>query len=151
MKLVGRNGTVLELSASGYQFPEITDDYWDSNWLMVSGKVQHPNGSWKFIDPCLTAFELEQLASWFDDVPAGNADPDLGHFTEPNLQFSCILGPEPFIEVRIAHESAPPWLVGDARMEGVRLEFPVAMNDVRATATELRDLVSRFPVRGRAD
>lgn len=151
MKLVGRDETALELSVDGYQFPDIADDCWDSNWLMVSGRVRHPHGSWTFTDPCLTTFELEQLASWLDDVAAGRPNPDLGYFTEPNLCFCYRQDPEPTIEVRIAYESAPPWLVGEPRMGGAALEFPLVMNDPRVAAAEIRSFISRFPVRGPAD
>ena len=150
MKLVGRDETSLELSTSGYQFPDIEDDRWDSNWLIVSGRVRHRRGSWTFSDPCLTTFEVEQLASWLDHVHTGRPDPDLCYFTEPNLCFRYTREAEPTIEVRIAHESAPPWLVGEIRLAGVALEFPVAMNDARVAATELRRFTSSFPVRGRA-
>jgi len=151
VRLVGRDETSLELSTSGYQFPDIADDRWDSNWLMVSGRVTHAYGSWTFTDPCLTTFEVEQLASWLENVPAGRPDPDSRYFTEPNLHFTYRQEPEPTIEVRVAYESAPPWLVGEARLTGVALEFPVAMNDPRLAATELRSFIRRFPVRGPAD
>lgn len=151
MKLVGRDGTSLELSVGGYQFPEIADDRWDSNWLMVSGRIRHPHGSWTFTDACLTTFELERLASWLDDVAVGRPDPDSGDFTEPNLHFYYRQEPEPTIEVRLAYESAPPWLVGEPPLEGVTIEFPVAMNDPRGAAAEVRSFIHRFPVRGPAD
>lgn len=150
MKLVGRHETSLELSVGGYQFPDIADDPWDSNWLMVAGRVRHPHGSWTFTDPCLTTFELDQLASWLDDVAAGRPDPDHGYFTEPNLRFSYRQEPEPTIEIRVAYESAPPWLVGEPRMQGAVLAFPVAMNDLGIAAADVRSFISRFPVRGPA-
>ena len=60
------------LDIVGYQFPD-AHDYWDSNWLTVAGIAKHPKGSWQFTDPCLTTFELDQLALWFDGVALGKS------------------------------------------------------------------------------
>ncbi len=147
--LLGRDDTSLELSVVGYQFPETIDDGWDSNWLIVSGRVSHPRGSWTFMDPCLTTFELERLASWLDDVAAGRPAPKSA-FTEPNLMFRYESGPEPMIEVDVAYESAPPWILGEPRPEGVTLHFPISMNNPRLAADELRNFIRQFPVRGPA-
>src|SRR5262245_2704115 len=67
MRLVGEQGTLFELGVDGYQFPG-SAEYWDANWLMIRAHVQDPRGSWTFRDPCLTTFEVEQLAGWFDGV-----------------------------------------------------------------------------------
>lgn len=48
MRLKGEDGTSFELKIEGYQFPEIQDDRWDSNWLVVSGRVAHPAGTGAF-------------------------------------------------------------------------------------------------------
>ena len=148
MKLVGRDGISLELSVAGYQFADITDDRWDSNWLMVAGTINHPQGSWTFTDPCLTAFELDELAAWIGDIAAGRAAHGFHEFIEPNLRFYHRREPEPTIGVHIGYESAPPWLVGDARMHGAVVELPIAMNDLETAAAALRSFVRRFPVRG---
>ena len=62
MTLHGERGGTFRLSIDGYQFPETTDDRWDANWLFVRGHVQDPQGEWTFRDPCLTTFEVQELA-----------------------------------------------------------------------------------------
>lgn len=148
MKLVSRNGGSLVLSVDGYQFPEITDDRWDSNWLVVTGRVTGPRGSWTFRDPCLTTLELARLASWLAATDSGPPEHGTLEFLEPNLRFEHVGGPEPAIRLRLAHESAPPTLTGNGRLRGVLLEFPLCLNEPKVAATEARCLAERFPVRG---
>jgi len=148
MKLIGENGATFDLMIEGYQFPEITTDDWDSNWLMVCGQVKHPQGAWNFCDPCLTTFELEQLAEWFDGVAKGNVDSDNGYFTEPNLHFEYVTMPISAIQVTFAHESAPPWLGREERFDGAIIRFPLTLNDSGAASRSLRAILSKFPARG---
>jgi hypothetical protein len=147
MKLDDGQRTALELVIDGYQFPE-SDEYWDANWLVVRGRVEHPRGNWTFRDPCLTTFELEQLAAWFEGVGAGEADPASGYFTEPNLHFEYAATPHPAIHVKLAYESAPPWLTDrEERLDGATITFPLRLNDPGVTSRSLRALLARYPVR----
>ena len=148
MRLKGEDGTSFELKIEGYQFPEIQDDRWDSNWLVVSGRVAHPRGNWSFRHACLTTFELEQLARWFDTVAVGKPKSAEGYFTEPNLEFRYVKGPAA-VDVRLGHECAPPRLASrDARLEGVVLRFPLTQNDPKEAARSLREYIKKFPPRG---
>ena len=61
MRLVGRDG-VLELTLVGYQFPHLATVPWDSNWLNVRVRVQHPQGNWTAQDPCLLTYDVAGLA-----------------------------------------------------------------------------------------
>ena len=67
-QLSDAKGTSLSLTISGYQFPEIENDSHDSNWLNITGKVEHPRGSWTFVDPCMLTYELEGLSDWLESV-----------------------------------------------------------------------------------
>jgi hypothetical protein len=146
MRLEDDQGRTFELSIDAYQFPE-SDEYWDANWLVVCGRVTHPRGAWTFRDPCLTTFELEQLAKWFDGVADGNVDKAIGYFTEPNLHFEYVPAPRPAIKLTFAYESCPPWLERDKRLEGTIVIFPLALNDPREASRSLRTLLVQFPVR----
>jgi len=148
MRLEGEDGATFELLIDGYQFPNIATDYWDSNWLIVHGQVINSQGNWAFRDPCMTTFELEQLATWFDGVTNGNVDPDNGYFTEPNLHFEYVITPISAIQVTFANESAPPWLGHEGRFDGAIIRFPLALNDPGAASRSLRAILSNFPVRG---
>jgi len=151
VRLSSTEGFGIELEVTGYQFPALHDRD-DGNWVRVVGRVEHPLGGWTFDDPCLTTAELEQLAGWFDGVAKGAPDPDAGYFLEPNLEFGWTSDPEPFVDVTLAHECAPPWLTERiARIDGVTLRFPVTTNDPSALSAALREMLTKFPRRGYED
>ncbi len=152
MKLRARDGTAFELTVEGYQFPEISDDRWDSNWLIICGRVEHPRGGWTFRDPCLTTFELDRLAGWFEGVARSDPRRDAVYFTEPNLDFRYVREPEAAIEVRLGYESGPPWAKsGTERPGSTTLCFPLAESPPQQAAQGLRAELSRFPARGPND
>ncbi len=129
MKLRAGDGTAFEMTVEGYQFPEITDDRWDSNWLVICGRVKHPRGDWTFRDSCLTTFELDELAEWFEGVAQGEPKRDAVYFTEPNLEFRYVREPEAAIEVGLGYESGPPWArSGNDRPDSTTLRFPGGEN-----------------------
>jgi hypothetical protein len=149
MRLDVGNGNSFELAALRYEYPDITEDRWDSNWLVVSGRVTRGEDTWRFVDPCVTTFELAELADWLDHLSWHDA-PDF-EFTEPSLVFSYSVRPAPRLRVRFAHECAPPWLkTHQDRIEGLTLEFPVSGRDAADLATSVRSILSDFPIRGGA-
>ena len=127
--------TSIEIVIDGYQFPRIESgqqaqdpESWDSNWLTVHGTVSRDDAtSWSFKHPCLTTWEVAQLAQWLHDVadgvveplPAEAREPDQAScdehtstgwltFTEPNLSFGVITRSTGRIELQIglSHEIA---------------------------------------------
>jgi hypothetical protein len=151
MKLKGDSGNAFELIILRYQFPDVHEDRWDSNWLEVSGKVTTGEQSWRFSDPAVTTFELADLADWLEAVALGDAHDDEFEFTEPNLAFFVVRTPAPTLRVRFAHESAPPWIEAhDERMAGVLVDFPLAETDLALAANDLRNALIEFPMRGGA-
>jgi len=148
MNLYGQDGASFDLGIEGYQFPEVADDYWDSNWFFVRGQVRCSQGDWTFRDPCLTTFELRELADWLDSVAAGRPSSTICSFTEPNLDFEYRPVPAASIVARFTHESAPPWQRGDDRLGGFALSFDVVLNDLARSASQLREMLAMFPERG---
>ena len=49
------------MSLVGYQFPDLEDDEYDSNWLNVKIEVSNERGKWSAIDPALLTYEVEWL------------------------------------------------------------------------------------------
>ncbi len=138
----GSNGS-LRIGVDRYQFPEITDDDWDSNWLMVHGDAVLDGKGWSFSDPCLTTFELERLADWLDQVSRGRAEKPFCGFTEPNLDFKRVSDDE--VRIAFSLEALPPWRKRDGE-----IGFNVPINDqLGAAANSLRALLTRFPIRAR--
>ncbi|WP_041231826.1 WapI family immunity protein [Deinococcus peraridilitoris] len=49
----------FQLDLVGYQFPHLTSQEWDSDWLRVRVRLQHAARVWKLTDPALTTFEVQ--------------------------------------------------------------------------------------------
>lgn len=151
MKLQGENGNAFELAVLRYEHPDFTEDLWDANWLVVKGSVSAAQGSWHFLDPCATTFELAGLANWLDAIATKGFEHGEYAFAEPNLVFSCSNDPQPFLSVRFTHESAPGWIWDvEERIAGVTLTFPMSPETARQAAAELRTILVDFPIRGGA-
>ena len=119
----------------------------DANWLIVEGRVEHPRGAWSFRDPCLTNFEVNRLARWFDGIADGKPDRNACSFIEPNLEF-CVAQGMRAIKVRLAHGCGPPWLEArERRQAGTTISFALRDNDPRTVAASLRELLLAFPER----
>lgn len=134
--------TTFQLTVERYQFPNATE-YWDANWLLMRGAVAHPDGGWNFLDACMTTFELEKLARWFDSLAASSPNNARCIFTEPNLCFELVADPVPAIALEFSLESAPAWLD-----RAPVLRFPLVENDPSLVASTLRADLARFPPRG---
>jgi hypothetical protein len=151
MKLSAESGDAFELSVLGYEHADITEGLWDSNWLVVSGKVTVGEHSWRFVHPCVTTFELAELADWLDKLATGVVGPTTCEFAEPNLTFSFSASREPVLRVRFAHESAPPRIKDTAaRADGVVMEIPLAEVDAPGAAADIRKALVDYPIRGGA-
>src|SRR5262245_15497429 len=148
MKLQGENGNAFELAVLRYEHPDFTEDLWDANWLVVKGSVSAPQGTWQFLDPCATTFELAGLANWLEKIAAKGFEPSQFVFAEPNLVFTCDSEPEPSVNVRFTHESAPGWMWDvEERIAGLSLAFPVSTESAREAAAQLRAILDEFPIR----
>ncbi len=95
--MILRDGeTKLEIRIAGYQFPELENEPWDSDWLVVHLRLDTPLGHWERLNPCLTTFEVISLIDWLGEVvqhfevfeswrSINLVTREL--FTEPNLSF----------------------------------------------------------------
>ncbi len=89
MRLVGSDGSLLELSIAGYQFPEIETGEYDYNWLEIRIHIAHSLGEWASTQPILLTNEVEALAKWFDAIARGDDVEPVQHFLEPNRRSGC--------------------------------------------------------------
>jgi hypothetical protein len=150
MRLIGQEGEEFRLQVVGYESPEITEDEWDSEWLIVAGEVSCARGRWKFRDPCLLTVEVEALASWLADLRVGGTGPEL-EFIEPNLRFKYVEGFEGGgVGVAFSQEAAPPWANdGERYGEGYALTFPLSSNDLAVASAALLGMLLKWPIRTR--
>ncbi|MDR0443872.1 MAG: hypothetical protein LBH44_10740 [Treponema sp.] len=91
MKFDCINNQFVELKIIGYQFPEILDDEWDSNWLNVYINVKSIKKYWNVTDPAITTFELRSLIYWLKNISENKIIKNRNmNFTEPNISFQLM-------------------------------------------------------------
>jgi hypothetical protein len=147
--LTATNRSSFELKIVGYEFPELADVEYDSNWLEIAINVCAAQGAWTATHPSLLTYEVEHLADWFEGLAEGRPVDDKVHFIEPNLSFE-VQGTESEKRLRVYFEleSRPSW----APWEGVPqknlwVQFPLSEIDLLGAAQSLRTELSRFPQR----
>lgn len=136
----------LRIGVESYQFPDISDDEWDSNWLIINGDAALNGDSWTFQDPCLTTFEMERLANWLNQVSSGKVEQTFCGFVEPNLNFERVSDVE--IRITFSLEALPPWHTGDGDFGGIGINVPID-DRLGVAANSLRAFLTRFPIRAR--
>lgn len=91
MTFNGIDNQSVELKITNYQFPEIVDGDYDSNWLNIYLNVKSKVGHWQTIDPSLTTWDMQRLINWFDNL-SKDFEPEYLEiaFLEPNLCFELL-------------------------------------------------------------
>jgi hypothetical protein len=145
MRLEAPDGAFLELQVVGYEFPGATSSPYDSNWLVICGRVGHSGREWQFRDPCLLTHEAVRLCAWLDGVGRGANVTPVEDFVEPDLVFSLVsTSGSPALRVALELEARPDWAQEE---QSFALEFPLGGLDLGTAARELRDQLARFPQR----
>ena len=127
--MAGNNEISISLSPIGYQFPDMkVGDWHDLNWLRIAGKVEAPDGSWSFNDPCMLTTEAARLGEWLREAADGKVQPTAPNatgeiypscdFTEPNVAFGVEVreAGDVILRVHFSLESAPPWSGDEQRV-----------------------------------
>jgi hypothetical protein len=132
------------MSISGYQFPDIENDKWESNWLIIEGHANLNGRQWTFSDPCMLTSEALYFAGWLERAAAGEPDREEVDFCEPNLQFS--VRKDNTLRISFTHESIPPW--GEYGLKWNKYGFNVPIGPALVVAaTRLRQQLAHFPIR----
>ncbi|MCQ8193727.1 WapI family immunity protein [Streptomyces rugosispiralis] len=137
----------IELRPLRYQFPVVSGDQYDDNWLVIGGEVTTLEGSWSFTDPCLLTDEARQISPWLRAVGGAmltGTQPDL-HFLEPVVSFGRT--GSGFVRVHLSQEAAPPWLDGDERLDELVVEIKATAAGLRQAAEEWDRCLAPFPPR----
>ncbi len=150
MQLGGASGSSFKLKIVDYQFPNITDEYHDSNWLIIQVDVIHPKGAWTAVDPCLLTFDVEWLARWLEDVHSNSNKRPECSFLEPCLEFQVEVNEKSkrVLRVYFELEARPIW--ASCKIAGQRdlwVEFELSEIDLLAVASELRSELAKYPQR----
>ncbi|ANP51416.1 hypothetical protein J2Z21_002776 [Streptomyces griseochromogenes] len=151
----------VELRPLRYEFAAVRGNRYDDNWLVISGAVTSPEGSWSFADPALLTDEARQVGAWLRGVAAGTVavtrrdaggyvSPDTW-FIEPVLAFSLADRSEAgaLIRLHLSLEAAPPWNQGDRRVDIYQYFVEVHVNTAALVhAADQWDLaLASFPAR----
>lgn len=137
----------IRLRPLRYQFPVVSGDEYDDNWLVAEGEVITPEGSWSFAEPCLLTDEARQISPWLRAVggaTSASTQPDL-YFLEPVVSFSHT--GSGFVRVHLSQEAAPPWLDGDEHLDEYVIEIKATAAGLRQAADEWDRCLAPFPPR----
>jgi len=151
----------VSLSPIGYQFPDITDDPWDANWLIIRGTARTDDEEWTFEDPAMLVHEAAALGVWLHNVGAGRAtligDDEDSHAwsntqnLEPNIGLGLVRSTEDSATLRVFLwiESGPPSV---RRLNPDDMNFSFDLTTSRAAieraAEEWDSELAKFPERG---
>lgn len=150
MQLDGDNGACLGLTPLRYRFPNVRDDPWDANALVVDVRIVSGHGTWHVEDPCLTTFEARRLAAWLAAVALGDPRAGAAGFVEPNVEVRVADARRRALRLRatVELETRPPWLsssgVGAADLS---VDLDVERDAVLDAARQLADELVDFPLR----
>lgn len=147
MKLKNKDQASFELNIQNYQYPGLKTEGYDSNWLMVQIKVNHPKGKWESVDPSLLTWELKEIAEWFEKIQKKEIVEKELVFIEPNLSFK-LMGESKYIRIYFDLEYRPTWAASKiAGGEDLWLDIEIENNNLTAAAEDLRRQLSMFPQR----
>ena len=143
----GINNQTVEFKITNYQFPEISDCEYDSNWLLVYLKVKSEYGNWETIDPSLLVKDLKDIIEWFEQLSNDiETDSDSLVFMEPNLEFELIKNQSDLKTVRIIFDlESRPQNANDNKEYYVDCEMDNA--ELKKVAKELTKELESFPER----
>jgi hypothetical protein len=144
--LRSQNGDEFSLRVAGYQFPDITDSEYDSNWLDIDISCRVDGRSWGKRNPSLLTWELDNLIGWLRAISASEKLQEELRFLEPCLHFSHQERRPNLVSLRVhfAAEYRPPWSIP---AEDIWAEIVCTPRELLAWAEELGQERDRFPPR----
>jgi hypothetical protein len=136
------DGSELELSVVGYQFPHPSDARDD--WLVLNVRMKVGSESWEAEDPALVWEEARDLSKWFEGIATD--DPRAGRsidFLEPVLLFEAFRRSQDSVLLRVYCQKFPK----PAQNEHFSKMFWFSREQLKKGAEQLRSELQRFPSR----
>lgn len=148
MILKAIDGAKFELTISGYQFPEIRDDEWDSNWLLISVRIHDEMHIWGATDPCMDTYEAHDLCRWLHSLLNPHDITSEMAFLEPELRFKLtgILDGKIELEIKCRYNLAPLNTTRSYNYERL-FQFSMDKQAISQAANEWCDEIQTFPTR----
>lgn len=145
------NNIELELSVTGYQFPDNTND----NWCLVSSLVKQGENQYTVIDPALETTELQRMLEWFKKLSDYQL-PNFGtlSFTEPCLEFeflACDIDSVK-ISIKLDHEMKPDFELNQFGMafDDWSVVFDLRADDFLLIIEGIETVLKQYPIRGQS-
>jgi hypothetical protein len=148
MTFTGIDNQLVELTITNYQYPDINDGDWDSNWLNIYLNVKSKVGHWQTVDPSLTTWEVQKLINWFDTL-SKNSRPEHTDmsFTESNLSFELLndfTSERKTFRIKFDLESRPKSATDDKEYF---VDIIADNNELKRLSTELKSELNKYPER----
>jgi len=148
MNLYTRKGDEFRLEIVGYQFPDIIDNYWDSNFLNIRVSGKKSLSSWRVEDSCFLTFEIEKLAKWLEKLVFDKTSCNIS-FIEPSPEFRVIKHKTGSFLLRVElgyiFRKKMPEVFGEKKI--IFLYFPLTEIDLPYEAHLLREQLKKYPQR----
>lgn len=148
MTFTGIDSQTVELKIVNYQYPDINDGGWNSNWLNIFLNVKSKIGDWQTIDPSLTTWDVQRLIKWFDNL-SSNLQTEYTDicFLEPNISFELLDNfdsEKKTIRIKFDLESRPQSATDDKEYS---VDFIADNNELNRIVLELKKELSEYPER----
>jgi len=102
MIFYGIDNQTVDFRITNYEFPKISNDEYDDNWLLIYLEVESKFGNWQTIDPSLLTWEVKELIDWFNILLQGKQPKHIDlNFMEPDLSFELLENVNEFAKYRI--------------------------------------------------
>ena len=136
----------VKLSVIGYQYPEIENGYYDSNWLQVMLKADDGTNKWVKVDPALMTTDLIKCAAWFRDLSEGRMpENEILGFIEPCIAFAYACEDSGIIlYIRFAYEMSPFHEIND---EAYYIKFKLSRAELACVSDQFENESKCFPPR----
>ena len=87
---IGQKGeNQIELVVEGYQHPDVSQNYFEANWLMIGLSVHTPHMQWFAKAPAMLSNELNCFIDWLQAIEENVAQNRFFDFAEPSL-YVCL-------------------------------------------------------------
>lgn len=147
MLLSSTDGKEFELALVEDRLPEAQDASGDDTFATISFRVATDNESWEESAPCLSFYELTNLADWLETVADGGEnrhdEPEI-ELLEPELRFAVVRAIKDDVVLRIGFHlpDRPVELAIDAETdEASHVDLRLERRRLRSAAQELRAMI----------
>jgi hypothetical protein len=147
---------LLQMSVAGYEFPDVTNDVHDANWLLIRLSLQSQYGAWHWQveDAGALTWELDDCIHWLLALVANKpVDKESCGFSEPDIRFETIRGEDGLViglSINLMDEFQPPTKVLVPRENNiVNLRFHTPSDVLRDFADNLAEELTAYPLRGK--